>query len=68
MRILNDKEIFGSPYEEALQPPPYEDWELLGRHVKVIPPPDTSRPSKKERRIIEDRRTSKGMIEQRRGS
>ncbi len=68
MRILNDKEIFGSPYEEALQPPPYENWELHGRHRGILPAPDTANPGQQGRRVIENRRTLKGIIEQRRGS
>ncbi|KKM03807.1 hypothetical protein LCGC14_1770660 [marine sediment metagenome] len=34
MRVLSDRDIFGDPYEPAPQPPPYEDWETQGKHIK----------------------------------
>jgi len=47
MKVLTDKQIFGDPYREEPQPPPYENWELQGHHSKSYPAPETRRPSEK---------------------
>ncbi len=38
MRTLNDRDIFGDPYEPTPQPPPYDDWESQGAHSRLYPP------------------------------
>jgi len=54
MRILLDREIFTDAYEKAPQPPPYEGWELTGKHSKICPTFDNL---KKPRKRINRRRT-----------
>jgi len=57
MRVLTDRQIFGDPYEPAVQPPPWEDCELQGRHIRNRPAPDTASINKiSRRRLTENRR------------
>ena len=57
MRILNDRDIFGDPYESTPQPPPYDDWESQGAHSRLYPPPEEQ--GRFHRHLIEERRFRK---------